>query len=182
MAELDPLRRDLFIFALHTGVRKANAALLKREYISSDLSFVCYPGTVMKNGLPFEKALNEETRTLVAKNIRKGQSLQEKYDWLPPVEYVFVQDDGPHMGKPLKPGSITNRVWREARKRAGLPESLVFHSARHYMASAMLRAGVPQPVVQKAGGWADPKSMFRYSHVVDKQMFDAAETTGRFLT
>jgi len=175
---LDELRGDMFIFACHTGLRNSNVRLLKRSYLSPDLRYASIPATEMKNGLPFEKALNDEARDIIIKHLSRGDKLMKKYDWIDPVEYVFVQDNPRSLGKPFSRTGLVNHTWRKARKAAGLPENLKFHSGRHYMASAMIRNGVSLPVVQKSGGWSDPKSMHVYFHVLGNEEREAANKTG----
>ena len=180
---VDELRADMFVFACHTGLRNANVRLLKRSYLSSDYRYASFPASEMKNGEPFEKAFNDEAREIIVKYIRKGDELMEKYDWLPQIEHVFVQD-GPKreiIGKPFSRSGLVNRKWRVARKAAGLPDNLVFHSGRHFMASTMIRNGVSMPVVQKSGGWGDPKSMHNYFHVLSDEVVQAADKTGPIL-
>ena len=180
---VDELRGDMFVFACHTGLRNANVRLLKRSYLSPDFRYVSFPAAVMKNGEPFEKALNDEARDIVVKHIRRGDALMKKFPWLDHIEHVFVQD-GPKtniIGKPFSRSGLVNKKWRSARKASGLPDNLVFHSGRHFMASTMIRNGVSMPVVQKSGGWGGPKSMHNYFHVLSDEVVQAADTTGSLL-
>ena len=181
ISELDELRRDMFIFGCATGLRKSNVCLLEIEWLSTNMDFISFPYWAMKNRQPFEKALNQEAKDIIYKYLRLGEKLQDKYSWLDPIKHVFVQDthrsfNGKSlMGTPMLPSSVTNQQWRDARLRAGITNDLKFHSSRHYMASSLIRLGVPMTVVQKSGGWSDTKSMTRYAHVLTEELKQAAD-------
>ncbi len=179
--ELDPLRRDMFVFACHTGLRCTNVRTVKRSQFSNNFRECYFEGDQMKNGLPFHKALNEEARKIVIKYIRLGDELMDKYKWLPEIEHVFIQQSGRSMGKPFAAKVVCNSVWRKARVQASVPSKFKFHSARHYMASTMIRSGIPETVVMQSGGWTGKDSMRDYTHVINKQVTAAAEVTGSFL-
>ena len=76
---LDPLRRDLLVFAAITGVRKSNVTLIQLDWLSDDVRYITYPAAVMKARKPVEIALNDEARNLSFKYLSLGEELKEKY-------------------------------------------------------------------------------------------------------
>ena len=177
---LDELRKDLLVFAAVTGMRKSNVTLLQLDWLSDDVRYVTYPASVMKARKPVEIALNDEARNLIFKYLSLGEALEDKYKHVRDrgIKHVFVQMEGRHMGLPLLPSSITNRKFREARKKAGISSDFKFHTVRHYFATGLFRGGVEERLVMQAGGWTDVKSVRRYAHVSNQQMRDVADKVG----
>ena len=106
------------------------------------------------------------------KMVRELEELHGR--WLPKIEYLFVQE-GPrrdHIGKPLT--QVTNRAWRNAVARAGLPKGTRFHDLRHTFASLHKRAGSDPYMIQRLGGWKSNRSMDRYTHILGPDLKRAA--------
>ena len=165
ISALDPLRGDMVKFAVSTGLRRANVMNLRREWVSRDGRVITFPAGEMKNGKPHEVPLIDVAREVVQRNIQIGDELKTQYPWLDEIEYVFVQR-GPRratMGKPLT--QVTNRAWKNALKKAGLPSGIRFHDCRHTFATLHKRAGTDDRLIMHLGGWDSSKSMERYSHI-----------------
>lgn len=179
MGDQNTLRADMVAFCFHTQVRNAIATNLKIEEISHDLSFMAVPAHKMKNNQPFERPLNAEAKKIVQRNIERGYALQEKYSWLDPIDYVFVQDAGKRdsIGKPFSKNGLVNKQWRLARERAGLPKDFVFHSLRHAGATFLVREGIDMKMVSTLLGHASEKSTWRYRHISTKESQQASELT-----
>ena len=58
--------------------------------------------------------------------------------------------------------------WKPTLRKAGLPESLTYHSLRHGTASYLLNQSVPVPIVSRYLGHANPSiTMSVYAHMID---------------
>ena len=87
--------------------------------------------------------------------------------------YVFPSPR--HTDRPL---SDTLRLWRRARKEAGL-DDVRLHDLRHTVASQAVARGVPLSTVARMLGHADPVMTLRYAHVGDRDLQAAAERIGK---
>ena len=178
MASLDPLRRNMVQFAVWTGLRKSNVADLRIDWISQCGNYITFPSTEMKNGTTHEVPLAGAAKEVVDRRLEMVRELQDRYHWLDPIQHVFVQS-GPRkelIGKPLT--QVTNRAWRTAVKKAGLPKGTRFHDLRHTFASMHKRAGTDALDIQRLGGWQSSKSMERYAHVSGPDLRRAAHNLG----
>ena len=180
-AQLDPLRRDIALFALLHGLRKSNVNLMRLDWIDRNIKYVSVPGWAAKNGKWNEVPLIDESKEIITRRLKGIRELEEKFSWLPPVEYLFAQTTGrkKSLGKPLY--QVTNDTWRAAIKRAGLPPDMRFHSLRHTFATYHKRAGTDDRVLQQLGGWDSPKSMDRYAHVTSPELQEAAHNVTNIL-
>ena len=169
---LDELRADMVIFAVRTGLRASNVQYLKTEWISADRCVISFPKEVMKNGRPHEVPLFGESKDVIEKRLVMNERLLDRYPWLHSIDYVFAQSQKRNLGKPLS--QLTNRSWRRAIERAGLPKGTGFHALRHTFASMHKRAGTNDQIIRKLGGWESMKSMERYSHISSPDLIRAA--------
>ena len=180
MGGQNTLRAEMLLFCWHTQLRNTNVTNLKISQVSGDLSFITIESHHMKNGLPFERPLNSDARAIIERNIERGYALQQKFSWLDPIEYVFVQDAGRSIGKPFGRSGLVNQQWRLARERAGIPSEFVFHSIRHGAASTLRREGVSLPVISTLMGHSDMKSTLIYQHVTSNESREASDITASF--
>jgi len=81
---------------------------------------------------------------------------------------------------PDKPLSDTLRLWRRARKEAGL-DDVRLHDLRHTVASQAVARGVALSTVARMLGHADPRMTLRYAHVGDRDLQAAAERIGKVI-
>ena len=71
-------------------------------------------------------------------------------------------------GKPVDVSNFYKWTWKQALKRAELPENTTPHQLRHGTASLLLNQNVPVPVVSKYLGHANPGiTMKVYAHRID---------------
>lgn len=78
-------------------------------------------------------------------------------------------------GTPTDPDNV-NKQLKAALKRAGLRDSLTFHSLRHSAATMMLAAGVSAKVVaDRLGHFSAGFTLDRYVHAVEGLDADAAD-------
>ena len=145
LAELSPIRRDMTLFSLATGLRQGNVKGLKWSQIDLGRKIVVIEGDEMKAGRDHALPLPD-----VAVEVLKRQI--GRHD-----KFVFANDDG----EPIKSGN--HGTWREACKRAGI-EDFRQHDLRHTWATTLVQAGVPDGVLQALGAWETPKMVKRYAH------------------
>jgi integrase len=107
------------------------------------------PRTIPYTAVPALKELIEQQRAATTALERNTGSI---------VPWVFHRG-----GEPL---SHYLGAWHEACRRAGLPGHIP-HDFRRTAARNMLRAGIPQPVAMKIGGWKTD-SVFRRYAIVDE--------------
>ena len=91
-------------------------------------------------------------------------------------EFVF-----PSPRNPSRAISAGLRLWRNARKQAGLAD-VRLHDLRHTFASHAVMGGVPLPVVARLLGHSRASMTLRYSHVHDREVEEAAERIGAVVT
>ncbi|MEM7342395.1 MAG: site-specific integrase [Actinomycetota bacterium] len=93
--------------------------------------------------------------------------------------YVFTLT--PDGSTPWRPDLVSHR-WVRYRRRAGLGDSFRLHDLRHFMATSMLKSGVPVSVVAARLGHRRPSTTLNiYSHVIDGDDRGPAERLGEML-
>ena len=158
---LDPLRRDLFKFALMVGARKENCRTLTWNHLDDAFENVQWRSSETKNKKPLRVPLNADARELMQSRWDQKLKLERSNRSLKgQIENVFFQENG----KPLASDSVTNKTFHRARKAAGIPEGVVFHTSRHCFASWHIEAGTSLPELKDLGGWSDLKSIEHYLH------------------
>jgi integrase len=158
---LDPLRRDLFKFALMVGARKENCRTLTWSHLDDTFENVQWKSSETKNKQPLRVPLNADARELI--QFRWDQKIKlerSNRKLIGQIENVFFQQNG----QPFAPDSITNKTFHRARRAAGIPDGVVFHTSRHCFASWHIEAGTSLPELKDLGGWSDLKSIEHYLH------------------
>jgi integrase len=162
---LDPLRQDIVMLLVNTGLRKSNGSQLRVDQVSPCRNFLRFSDRLTKNGKPLEVPLNDKAKEVIEKRLDLIEKMQTKYPYLGTIEHVFVQESGNVKlnGKPI--GDLCNKTWRKAVAAAGLPKGTCVHHLRHTFASWHKRAGTNDTLIAKIGGWESMKSLERYGHV-----------------
>lgn len=126
---------DYFLIILNTGLRKANAAGLRWEWVDGDTLTV--PAEFSKNKSEMVIPLSQEAQGILRRRAKTA---------LDGAVYVFP---GKAEGKPVQ------EVWgwllrvREACKQKGLTKVFSIHDVRRSAASLMASKGAPLPVIAK---------------------------------
>ena len=158
---LDPLRRDLFKFALMVGARKENCRTLTWNHLDDTFENVQWKSSETKNKQPLRVPLNADARELIQSRWDQKLKLERSNRKLiGQIENVFFQQNG----QPFAADSITNKTFHRARRAAGIPDGVVFHTSRHCFASWHIEAGTSLPELKDLGGWSDLKSIEHYLH------------------
>lgn len=170
IGSLDDLRADQVRFAVATGLRKTNIRLLKWSQISEDLSSLLVDGKDAKMGEDILIPLNADARAVLLRRKDLNDALVKKHRYLSNgIDYVFVQQSGgkTKVGNVLS--EITNSTYRNACRKAELPEGTTFHTMRHTFASWHIENGTSEMVLMELGGWKDRTSLQRYAHLNQAQ-------------
>lgn len=112
------------------------------------------PGTT-KNGEGREVVMTDSVFTLLTACV-SGKA---------PEDYVFTRPDGKRVRD-------FRRRWAKACEAAGMP-GLLFHDLRRTAARNLRRAGVPETVIMKIGGWRTRSVFERYAIVSRTDIADA---------
>lgn len=157
LKHLPPHSADLAIFAVATGLRKANITGLTWDRVDLKRKTAYIPGSEAKAGRGIPVALNDDAIDVLKR-------WRGKHD-----RWVFT-----YQGERIK--DVTTRAWRDACKRAGVP-GFRFHDLRHTWASWQVQAETPLSVLQEMGGWASFEMVRRYSHLSPGHLQQYADRT-----
>ena len=76
---------------------------------------------------------------------------------------------------PLRNSNFTQRIWKPALNRAGLPTNLRIHDLRHTAAALMIAEGAPITLVQRQLGHSSVVTTQRYAHLYPSQAEELTE-------
>lgn len=141
--ELPEHQREMFLFAVATGLRQANVKRLKWAWVNTQARVLRVPPNEFKNRTELLIPLNESALAVLRRQIGKHD------------EVVFT-----YRGEPV--GEVNTRAWRRALQRAGV-EDYRWHDNRHTWAHNLRKAGVALEDIQDLGGWKDAKMVRRYA-------------------
>lgn len=142
---LPPHAADLALFAVATGLRRANITGLTWDRIDLKRKTAFIPGSQAKAGKGIPIPLNMDAMGVLKRWLGRNE------------RWVFVFRGG-------RITQVATRAWRRACRAAGL-EGLRFHDLRHTWASWQVQAETPLSVVQALGGWQTASMVQRYAHL-----------------
>lgn len=143
---LPPGLRAMTIFSLETGLRKANVAGLRWDWLDLAHGLLCIPALSMKNRRAHALPLSDAALEIV--KAQRGRH---------PV-FVFVSRIGQPYANPAR------LAWRRAVAAAGLTD-FRWHDLRHTWASWKAQSGAPLYVLKQLGGWACDTMPALYTHM-----------------
>lgn len=171
----DDLYYPLYVLAIATGLRKGELLGLRWEdvdFFSGTIHIRQTVGEIKGKGIVIGEPKSDRSRRAIAV---PGYALD--------VLWEYKEKEGRTEGlvfvstrkTPLSPRNIV-RYFKEALRRAGLPDTIRFHDLRHTTATLMLREGVHPKVVQATLGHSQiGLTMDTYSHVMPDIQRDAAD-------
>lgn len=162
LTELPVHLRDPALFALSTGLRRANVLRLSWAQVDIARRTAWIPGDKAKNKEDIHVSLSQLSVELLQRQIGKHS------------ERVFT-----YAGRPLLQFSTT--TWKRAIARAGI-ENFRWHDLRHTWASWLVQNGTPLYDLQEMGGWKSANMVRRYAHLAPAQMAKHAEVVGNLLS
>ena len=172
---LDPLREDLALFAVLTGLRHKQSVHLRIDQVSANASRLFFDRSNTKNGQPLEIQLSEDAQEILKRRLEHVEALQRERPHLAgKIEHVFVQENGRPLSKWL------NRHVRAKLDANGF-KGIRFHDLRHTFATWLRRGGVNSRIIQELGGWESSASMERYAHIGTPEKLEAANGLAKFV-
>lgn len=158
--ELPPHAREIAIFAVSTGLRRANVFRLRWDAVNIDEARLYVASTDAKG----KKAIGIPLATEAVKCLRRQRHAGHH------SIYVFTDDHG------RAPIGSLKTCWLAAVKRAGL-EGFRFHDLRHTWAAWHTLAGTPPIVLKTLGGWSSITLVERYAHLNPSDVADWADNS-----
>lgn len=154
-------RIPLFWFALYTGMRRSELARLRWKHIDFDRNVIYI--YEQKNGKEQTIPLGKKARQVLlgSEHLRDGE----------PDDFVFRSPDFEGKDRSARNfGERASEAFRKARRRAGLPEALSFHSLRHGTATALAEAGKSATTIKEVMRHADIQTSLRYVHMANEHL------------
>lgn len=159
--KLPPHQRDIVLFALLTGLRRANVLGMRWEHVDLVRHTAWVPGDEAKGKEDIHISLSNLAVNVLQRQVGKHE------------ERVFT-----YLGKPIK--QVNTRAWQQALKSAKI-ENFRWHDLRHTWASWLVQRGTPLYDLQEMGGWKSAEMVRRYAHLDPDNMAQHAEKVGNLL-
>lgn len=192
LAETEDLDFHCYLrLAASTGARRSQMCALQwRDLDLAGRSILFARGVVdgpdgvvlkdTKNGRAYRAAIDDSLVALLTEHRARAEARAEAAGTeIPASGFVFSYEAD--ASRPWRPDGVTNRFGR-LRRAVGL-ESVRLHDLRHYVATALLAAGVPVPTVAGRLGHARASTTLNvYSHFVAATDHHAADVLSALLT
>lgn len=154
------LRLAILLGAL-CGLRRGEIFALNRDNIDLERKQLYVGGALVKaTGVRDIRAPKTETSNrfvdmpdLVAETVAKHMNNEDGFLFTSSMDAIMTQ-------------------WRKLRDSLSECEAIRFHDLRHYYASALIAAGVPDIYAMKMGGWATPGTLKRVYQDVFADQYD----------
>ena len=172
-SELPEPLRPVITFAYNTGCRKGETLRIEWTQVDLPAKEVRLHSDDTKNSEPRILPLFGELYEMIKMLDEKRRTLY------PDCKWVFTRN-GRNRIKSFR------GAWDEASKRAGLWDddtrrpTRLFHDLRRTGARNLVRAGVPEGVVMRIGGWKTRSVFDRYNIVNTRDLHDAAAKLERY--
>lgn len=167
---------DMATVAVHTGMRYANVAGLRWDWISGCGNVAIVPAVHTKTGRTYTVPLSSEVKKILA-NRREVQ--RQSPD--PFAEFVFIgkrmNGRGSNEEVDCAPVPTVRYWWEAATERAGLA-GIRWHDLRHTWASLHTQNGTPAQVLKEMGGWASMRMLETYAHLSTAHLVEYADNIG----
>ena len=165
-----PQLRNIYLFSLHTGVRRGEIFKLCWQDIDFEHRVVLLKDA--KSGrderIPLSKSAAEILMNQYSLRDQRSHEARER-------DLVFFTKTGKPWGKSR---SVIWRLHREIRSKAGLPEGFrMLHGLRHHFLTMHAVAGTPAPILMKLATHKDLATTQRYIDIADADLLAAADKT-----
>lgn len=145
ISELPPHLKRMAIFALETGLRRANVTGLQWSQVDLERRIAW----IHPDQAKARKAITVPLSLVAVDAIKECEGENE--------EFVFTYKGN----KVYQTGST---AWEKACTRAGI-ENFRWHDLRHTWASWHVQDGTPLSVLQELGSWESPEMVQKYAHL-----------------
>ena len=146
-------QQSMMRFALETGLRRHNVTHLEWSQVDLDKRMAWIHPDQAKAEKAIGVPLSREAVVILRGQVGKH------------IAWVF-----PYNGLPVT--QTATKTWREALKKAGVPNGFRWHDLRHTWASWHAQDGTPLHVLQELGGWASAEMVQRYAHLSTQHLAD----------
>ena len=169
-----PQLRNLYLFSLHTGVRRGEMFKLKWTDVSFEHQFVRLRDA--KSGcdekIPLSKSAAEILMDQLSHRSLRSQEAEDR-------DLVFFTKTGRPWGKSR---SVIWRLHKQVREQAKLPKEFrMLHGLRHHFLTMHAVAGTPAPIIMRLATHKDLATTQRYIDIADKDLLAAANQTADLL-
>lgn len=150
------ITRDIFIFAIYTGVSYVDVSQLTMENISQGID----------KGLWLQYNRQKTEQRVALPLLEPAQQLIERYR-------AYHDGNKKNHLFPVPKNQVINRYLKIIAKEAGIDKDITFHMARHTFATTVtLMHGIPIETVSKMLGHASLSTTQIYAKVVDTKVRD----------
>jgi site-specific recombinase XerD len=151
-----PLHRTLLMTMYASGLRASEVVRLQARHIDSG-----------RMQIRVEKGKGEKDRdTLLSPQLL--QELRAHWKRYRPQRWLFPNFDPAHMNEPL-PRDYPNRIYHQAKKKAGIVKQGGSHTLRHCFATHMVEAGIDLHTLKNYLGHNSILTTVRYLHLARKK-------------
>jgi len=156
-----PYLADFAVVSFDLALRRSEAAALRCGDVDLGRGIVLISSS---------QAFSTKTGNTVVKPIppRSMDILRRRCEGRPPEAPVFYTNRGKAIGCVRR----LTRTWKACARRAGLPDSITPHSARHGGLSKLVAAGLPVEAARLLAGHTTTAMTMRYVHLQDKAYHD----------
>lgn len=163
-ATKDPILRNLFKVAFHSGMRLGEILSLQWDKINLNEKTI-----TLSNTKSF-RTKNKRDRLIPI-----NQSLVEIFtnmqrSYLTKEDYIFFKVRGVKLN-----GDYVSKKFKKAVRAVGLSDKIHFHTLRHSFASLIHQKGASLTVVKDLLGHSDIKTTLIYSHLSKENLVNAVE-------
>ena len=148
--------RDVFVFAVYTGLSFVDISNLTNENINVGID-----------------------KSLWLNYYRQKTDIHAMLPLLQPAVCILKRYEAYHKGKrtnhvfPVPPNQVANRYLKKVAKEAGVEKNITFHLARHTFATTItLSHGIPIETVSKMLGHTSIKTTQIYAKILDTKVMD----------
>jgi integrase len=164
--------RAIGSLACYIGLRSCDIAALKAGDINWESELLCI--SQQKTGIPLKLPLP----------VAVGNAIHDYLAYERPStasEYLFISRCRPCGGlASASIGNVANKIMKAAGIRQGAGERRGLHIFRHRVATELLGADIPQPVISRVLGHASPDSLEAYLSADFKHLKECALSIERF--
>lgn len=156
---LQPHIQDIAMFAVSTGLRRANVLGLKWQQVDLSRKLVWIDAADAKGKKHISVPLSDQAVQVIRAQEGKSKEFVFTYRGTP------IKDIKTSWGKALVKAGIDLVTYIDHKGDEITTSSFTFHDLRHTWASWHVQAGTPLAVLKELGGWSSMDMVLRYAHL-----------------